>query len=282
MRARAAWTFAAIAALAVPLTASAGPWQLAPGEYYSQLEGSRDVSDTQYDADGHRGSLDQGYVVERRALTSVNQFGWTKWGSLTLSAPARSATRRSAQLGVEATDTGFGDIEVGLGIPIVRGRTAVAIEGLYTAPLGYQTVTAPTLGLGKQNVTGDVAIGTGFPGLQTFVQADAGYRWWPNRYASQYVGGAEAGVWLGSAVLLLGHYHGAIAQTQSGKASFSNHIVGPELRVRVDDRFDMIAGSNHTAAGKSIDHIDEYYVGVAYRQTRLDRLQGILGSKRRP
>jgi hypothetical protein len=60
------------------------------------------------------------------------------------------------------------------------------------------------------------------------------------------------------------------------------HTVGPEIRYRVDDRLDVIAGSNHTAGGHHVDHVDEFYAGIAFRQTKLNRLQGFLGNLSRP
>lgn len=280
MRARAAaWTFAAALGALIPTQfAWAGPWQLAPGEYYSQLDASRDVSHSQYDADGGRTVTP--LKLERRALNVSTQLGWKKWATLTLSAPARSATLSGNAF--ERTETGFGDIGVGFGVPVKTGRTAISLEGLWTAPLGYETVTAPTLGFGKQNVAGTVAAGTGFPSFSTFVEASGGYRHWFNRYADQLVASARVGVWLGSSVLLVGHYAGDLSHSEAGKDRVDQQLVGPELRVRVDERMDMIVGSNHTASGKNIRHVDEYYVGVAYRQTKLDRLQGLIGGKLRP
>jgi hypothetical protein len=278
MRARAAaWTFAAALAALLPSHAFAGPWRLAPGEYYSQLDGTRSTSNSTYDADGTR--TRDPLALERRALNVYNELGWKKWGSIILSAPIRSATLHSTSLAFDRTETGLGDIGVGLGIPVLRGRTAVALQGLWTAPLGYQTVTAPTLGPGKQNMTGTLAAGTGFPTFNAFVEADGGYRYWFNRFASQLVGSARAGWWLGSSVLVLAHYNIEHANTEAGKEAIDQQTVGPELRYRVDDRFDMIAGSNHSASGKNVRHSDEYYVGVAYRQTKLDHLQGLIGGK---
>ena len=60
------------------------------------------------------------------------------------------------------------------------------------------------------------------------------------------------------------------------------HEVGPQLLYRVDDNLDAFAGSLHTASGKNVIHTDQYYVGVAVKRTRLDRLQGFLGGTKRP
>ena len=50
----------------------------------------------------------------------------------------------------------------------------------------------------------------------------------------------------------------------------------------VDDRIDAFAGSWHSPVGKNVLHIDEYYAGVTWKATKLNRLQGFLGGAKRP
>ena len=97
------------------------------------------------------------------------------------------------------------------------------------------------------------------------------------------------GLWLGPSLLVSGHYAGSIAQVgvQEPSAPDSTfdvqaHSVGPEVRYRLDDHLDLFVGSWHTLAGKNVVHQDRYYVGVAMKQTRFNRLQGFLGTRRRP
>jgi hypothetical protein len=59
-------------------------------------------------------------------------------------------------------------------------------------------------------------------------------------------------------------------------------VVEPIVSLRVDERMDVFAGSYHTASAKDALHIDQIYVGLAVRQTKLDRTQGWLGGAPRP
>ena len=60
------------------------------------------------------------------------------------------------------------------------------------------------------------------------------------------------------------------------------HLAGPVLVWRVDDRLDLAAGSWSTAMAKNALHYDQVYVAVAFKQTRLNRLQGFLGGTTAP
>jgi hypothetical protein len=51
---------------------------------------------------------------------------------------------------------------------------------------------------------------------------------------------------------------------------------------RVDDHLDVKAGSWSTASGKNVLHYDQFYVGVAFHQSKLNRLQGFSGSTKNP
>jgi hypothetical protein len=59
-------------------------------------------------------------------------------------------------------------------------------------------------------------------------------------------------------------------------------FAGPRLTYRVDDKLDAFAGSWHTPSGRNSLHVDAYYVGVSWKQTKLNRLQGFLGGSKRP
>ena len=47
---------------------------------------------------------------------------------------------------------------------------------------------------------------------------------------------------------------------------------------RLDDRIDLLAGSFSTAAGVNTLHFDQVYVALAFKQSKLKRNQGLLGS----
>ena len=60
------------------------------------------------------------------------------------------------------------------------------------------------------------------------------------------------------------------------------HLAGPVLVWRVDDRLDLTAGSWSTAMAKNALDYNQVYVAVAFKQTRLNRLQGFLGGTKAP
>lgn len=54
-------------------------------------------------------------------------------------------------------------------------------------------------------------------------------------------------------------------------------VAGPRFTLRVDDRMDVFAGSRHSPSGRNVLHADQYYCGIAWKQTGLDRLAGAFG-----
>lgn len=295
----------------VPRLAAAGAWVLNPGEYYSELEASRYSADTFYSPDGGRQELAFGGVFEERRLQSYNELGWKNRMSVSFAAPAQSVTRRIATPFIASqTQTGLGDVDLGLRYRIKGHEPATSLEVGFTAPLGYTTQTAAPLGDGLYELRAVLAVGGTFKD-RGWLEASGGYatRFLEGLFQSQkdstttndqgqtvhnpdYVAlheqkqvllSADAGFWLGPSLLIAGRYQARLT-TSHGDASpdADEHLVGPELRYRLDDRMDMIAGSQHTMAGKNVLHRDRFYVGFAFRTTKLNRLQGFLGNKQRP
>ena len=140
--------------------------------------------------------------------------------------------------------------------------------------------------------------------MNAFIEVGGGYRVWAEPYEDQKVADGRVGVWFGSNILLLGHYEGQVSSPGADGAGsaisglfegngrvtvqhvdysrLTSHVAGPEVRYRVDDRLDVFAGSSHTMAGKNSIHGDAYYVGMAFRQSKHNRLQGLLGIKSQP
>jgi hypothetical protein len=48
----------------------------------------------------------------------------------------------------------------------------------------------------------------------------------------------------------------------------------------MDERTDLSAGSFYRWAGRNVDKTLEFYVAVSFRQTKLNRLEGFLGSSK--
>lgn len=290
--------FAAAATAALVATfataAAAGPWSLAPGEYYTQLEGSFRSAGTYYDDEGNRVAL--GGLSEARAISSYTEFGWTKHVSAQLALPFQSLTSRVNQPLATATNTGLGDFSLGLRYAIHNGPSALALQLQWDAPTGYDRTLVPAMGSGDQALSARLQLGRPL-GHRGFVQLGAGYR-----YDYRSAGGrstsaldsqaardwsdhslvdAAAGFWFGN-LMLAGLYDGQFAAQTGRSLKTTTQLAGPRLTYRVDDRLDAYAGSWHSPAGKNVLHVDQYYAGVAWKVTKLNRLQGFLGGNRTP
>ena len=122
--------------------AQAGPWLLAPGEYYTELRGGLFSADTYRNGAGERVSL--GGEWEERSLLSTIELGWKKRVSVVMAAPFISATRQDMVGDTTSTSTGLEDFRFGLRFGLLQGPTALAIELDWQAPLGYGGPTGPT------------------------------------------------------------------------------------------------------------------------------------------
>ena len=318
MSARAALSavlFAIAVLLASTPSARAGAWSLAPGEYYSELRGGGFSSDHYYDQDGTKLPLARGGVWEERSLTSYTELGWKKKVSFVLEIPAVSVTRRfglAAGGTTVPTATGLGDVTVGFRWKLANERRAAALELDWKAPLGYEKdqflthadsveagstpanpdlldenvahqVGSPVLGDGQNDVTLSLQLGTAL-GQWGFLQAGGGYRYRFENPGNQVVGSADVGWWLARDLLVAGCYRGetTIEDMHVPSSKPIRHRVGPMLVYRVDERLDLILATMHTAAAQNALHTDEVFVGVAFRHTKLNRLQGFLGGSSKP
>ena len=269
--------------LAVAVSASAGPWLPMPGEYYSEFTGSHESSNSFLDAQGNRSRLGFGTLSESRQLRFCNELGWKKAVSLVLVVPVTSVTLRSEAPFLNGTQTGLSDFQLGARLKLLGGPTALALEGDWVGPLGYDRDAVPSLGEGQQNLGGTVHFGTALERLDGFFQLAWGYVHRFEEPLDRIEHGADLGFWLWPSVLVAGHYRGSyfVGSSESGR-EFDSHVAGPELRCRLDDRLDVFAGSSYVVGGRSLRRSESYYLGVAVKHTRLDRLQGFLGGTLQP
>jgi hypothetical protein len=106
--------------------------------------------------------------------------------------------------------------------------------------------------------------------------------------ASSYFGtvSADLGFWVSRSLLLGGRYRGKTLVSTNGDEEVELerelHLAGPFLLWRVDDQLDLMAGSWSTARARNALHYDQYYVALAFKQTKLNRLQGFLGGTKAP
>jgi hypothetical protein len=286
--------------LAIPSMCHAGPWLPAPGEYYSELQGTH-IGNGGHFFDYAGKNLDFGFLEEMRDIHSLNELGWKSWVSFRLGARMRSVTLRfdpvppSGIRTATASQTGLSDLLLGTRFRLYdHGATALAIEANWLMPLGYERDVVPSLGDGLSHFSAHAEAGMPLPAFQGFAQAGLGYvtridiRMNPMS-ATHAVGSpamlyeADLAAWLGNSVLVAGRYHGYSSNAQdAGDLDRSLHSVGPEIRYRIDDRMEVYTGATVDIAGRNTFQQNVYYLGLAMKQTRLNRLQGFLGAGRRP
>ncbi|MFN8586278.1 MAG: hypothetical protein U0704_00615 [Candidatus Eisenbacteria bacterium] len=281
-------TFAASAAVA-------GPWALAPGEYYTELSGSFYSVSTAYDANGDR--IAYPALNEQRTLNSYTELGWKKHWSVQLSLPVVSRTYRESDVGAVASNTGLGDFGFGMRWQLANGRRATAVQLQWTAPAGYNTDLFPAVGDGHQALAASLQLGSA-AGTHAFWQASGGYRYdyrtigsrstdaaadgpaavdWADHFTTD----GAVGLWFGD-LLVAGQWMAEMPMSSGRPLETKTVLAGPRITYRVDDRIDAFAGSWHSPMGENVLHLDQYYAGVTWKATKLNRLQGFLGGAKRP
>jgi hypothetical protein len=290
------------------------PWVLSPGEYYSAIEAGYFSTGSFYGATGGRAPLAFGGLEQSRSLRSYNEFGWKKNTSFILGIPFTSVTRRSAGGEVNRTDTGISDLQLGLRIRMNAKPNAAALELTWYPPAGYnrkyllssdtlafadrtecagltgadsincvRQLAPPRLGAGEQELAAQINWGMPIKAWNAFLQVSNGYRY-RGQLAGQALFNADLGFWIGHSLLVAGRYRGAIdvGRGPTPADDVEEHLAGPVVLYRLDAGMDVFYSSMHTAIARNAFHADRFYVGVAFKKTGLDRLQGYLGSTKLP
>lgn len=265
-------------------------WLPAPAEFFSEFRAERFSTDQFRDDSGDKGPMPGDFLIERRALTWYNEIGWRERFAVVFGVPLESRTQRFG-LGVppapdyvEATQTGLGDLLLGVRWGLMRGaHRAFSIEADWEAPLGYDRKASPELGDGLQKLVGHALFGAA-PAWNGFFQLDGGMRFlFDDSIELEAFWGGDASLWTGSRLLITGVYEGRMEMDDApDDPAASSHVVGPQVLLRVDDRLDVFAGSRHTLAGQNVIDVNAFYVGMAFKKTGLNRLQGFLGGTAGP
>ena len=153
---------------------------------------------------------------------------------------------------------------------------------------------------GMQSLSAALELG-GTAGKRTYWTLGGGYRTsfltagsrsTEDRYADFATGAASLGIWMGPHWLATGSFAGQWPMSQGNKYDrirtpiAGDHgpdlesplmLAGPRFTYRIDDRLDVFAGSLHTVSGRNVLHTDEFFAGIAWKQTGLDRLAGAMG-----
>jgi hypothetical protein len=156
---------------------------------------------------------------------------------------------------------------------------------------------------GLQSLSASLELG-GTAGKRSYWTLGGGYRTryltpgsrtTKDRYADFATGTGSLGIWMGTHVLASGSFSGEwpisqgnpydrivtpIAGDHGPDLEPVNMLAGPRLTYRVDERMDVFAGSWHTVSGRNVLHTDQFYAGIAWKQTGLDRLAGAFGGTR--
>jgi hypothetical protein len=278
-----------IALLGACSLASAGPWNPGRGEFSSEVRGSLFATDDFLNENGDRNSLDGRF--EQRAVQWRSEIGWKKTTAFLLTLPLESVTVRSADNSFSRNNTGLSDIRVGFRRAIFVGATALAVEADWQAPLGYNRHLFPGLGDGLQRLGAAVHFGGPVAGRGFYQLSGGGDRRFLSltnksgstaegveTWANEATATADLALWLTRSVLVGGRYEGSFTLSHGDRLEDSDQqLVGPIVVYRVDDHLDVVGGSWHTATGQNVLHVNQYYVAVSFKNTRLNRLQGFLG-----
>jgi hypothetical protein len=281
---------------------------LAPGDHYSLVSGSYFSADSYHDQNGGRYSLLNGGLHDEKSLYAYNEFGWTKGRTFILGFPYQGVTRRAGSPAADGgrTETGFGDLDVGLRLKVLNGPTALSVQIDWNPPMGYNRNLEPRLGEGASSLSARLGLGAAI-GTLGYATLEGGERVYLDRLAptNQTIAGATLGFWIRHSLLVAGRYEGQIGGPSPDSIGSENghpvvnrrlyrvlpgdavpgtttdrvttHLAGPMLVYRIDDHLDVIAGSMHTASAKNALHVDRFYVAVAVKQTKLGRLRGLAG-----
>ena len=301
--------------------AQAGPWLPAPGEYYTELRGAMFSADTYRNDAGHRIDLG-GKWEERSLSSMVELGWKKRLsvviGAPFVSVTRRDAVGSATSTGLEDFLLGFRygirqgptalaaefDWQAPMGYSRKSSLLADSLRGD-----GLQQLSLSLLAGGPVLERGFVQVGTGVgyrylsiaPGSTdtTIIDkiTDSPPRTWSHKealpdefqpfgvthWSCDFRASADAGFWLTPSILVGGRWNGAVNLGHGDFMPAQNiQLAGPVVLWRVDDRLDLQVGSWSTAMAKNSLHYDQVYVTLAFKQTRLNRLQGFLGGTKAP
>ena len=288
--------------------ATAGPWSLRPGEYSTDLSGGVSSTTTYADENGDTQRLYNGGSYQRRSAQWLSEFGWKKTRSFIIGIPLVSVTRAPANLELLPTTTVMGDATLGIKRSFSNARKAVAIEVDAVLPLGYQrnltlthadsvqatrpdgtfdwnvgrALSTPRVGDGQASIGGLLDLGTAL-GKTAFVSGYVGYAYRGSQWQGQLHTGADLAFWLKNSWLIGGRYRGVSAGYGDNVTQDASWMtVAPVVTYRVDDHIDVYTSWTHVLSARNSTIADEVRFGFTFKQTKLNRLQGYLGSTQRP
>ena len=296
--------------------AGASPWVLKPGEFYSELTGSLFSANTFFDDNRERpplnGKLDERELTsftelgwKKRAsvwiqVPFVNR-GFTRFSGGT----STSSGLGDIDLGVRfRLRGGSSPASLALGWTAPLGANRRLFPGTDgdggTDPSHYPPASlsnASDSSLYFNQGLQSLRVGLEFGGhawKHAFWTLGGEYRYRFLEFAStggdtrnaRFFGGdASLGWWVHKNLLVSGLFQGEWVSQQSANYDRDRTadldpmrlLAGPRFTWRVDDRMDVFAGSWHVSRGQNVIHYDQYYFGIAWRQSSLSRYAGAYG-----
>ena len=298
------------------LPATGSPWVLKPGEFYSELTGGVFAANSFLDADDNRpslnGKLDERALVSYNELgwkprasvwigiPLVNR-GFTRFSGGTTTSTGLGDLDFGVRFRLKGGTT---PAALALGWTAPLGANRKLFPGSDgdggTDPASYppfsQSNASDTSLYFNQGLQ-SLRVGLDFGGRawkHAFWTAGGEWRYRFLEFGStdksshnaRFIGGnASLGWWIKKSLLVSGLFEGEWVTSQSENYDRNlaldrkpmQLLIGPRVTWRVDDRMDVIAGSWHVARGQNVLHYDQYYFGIAWRQSSLSRYAGAYG-----
>lgn len=152
---------------AIPTAASAGAWTAKKGDNY--LKGAVNYFDTS-SRFGEEGTFEN---FRNQNFNVYWEHGLRD--DLTFFATGSLTDLENRADGVETSNTGVGDIDVGLRYRLIDGPVIVSVQGLFKAPYLYDENSELPLGNGQEDYEGKVLFGKSF-GPLGYGGLELGYR----------------------------------------------------------------------------------------------------------
>lgn len=270
--------------LASPAAAHAldgGGWTVHPHEWYSEFSASRVYANAIFLPDSRDQALAPNGTgrFQQFQVRSYNEIGWKRNASILLDVPFIDRTWRLDQTtqGV----AGLSDLRLGLRVRLREDGPGLILEGGWQAPLGYDRNVFPALGDGRQKAWIGLNGGLRLPYMPAFVQASRGFLYIGSDAVLVSRTTVDGGLWLGSSVLVGGRYADQLGwnAAQTGRTLPTYYVAGPLLLVRIDDHMDVSVGAMKNLYGRNSLEGTEFYAALGLKQSKLNPLQGFLGSK---
>lgn len=306
----------ASAALTLASPAGATPWVLKPGEFYSELTGSLFAANSFFTTDRERpslgGKLDERELTSFTELGWKKHASFWIGVPLVSRGFTRFSGGTSTSTGLGDIDLGVrfrikggstpASVSFGWTAPLGANRKLFpGIDGDGGTNPGSYPPYSPSnasdtslyFNQGLQSLRAGLDFG-GRAWKRSFWTAGGEFRYRflefgntdKTSHNARFLGGnASLGWWLYPNLLVSGLFEGEWLTSQSenydrnlaSDLDPTRILVGPRLTWRVDDRMDVLAGSWHVYRGQNVLHYDQYYFGIAWRQSSLSRYAGAYG-----